>query len=83
MRTIIAKKGFADLSKVQRTTRWHELTGMMKTAAGGEEHVVSLMLHHKKANLFLYLQLGLKERVVLSCEKLVFICVRMSTSVCV
>ena len=78
MRKTRATKGFVDLKHSQKNVRVSELSSMMSKAAGGEEHVVSMMMHHKTANPKLYKAIGLKERVSLTCKKMVSICVRMT-----
>eukprot|EP00966_Prymnesium_polylepis_P087796 2031561-Prymnesium_polylepis.1 len=48
----------------------------MVAAAGGKEHVVPLMTHHKKANPTLYKLIGMKDRVSLSADVMVSIVVK-------
>ena len=78
MRVTKAKKGFGDLGHSQKDVRSKELSSMMVSAAGSEEHVVPLMVHHRKANPELYKQIGLKERNVLTVDALVSMCVRVT-----
>ena len=45
-----------------------------------EEHVVPLMVAHKKTNPELYKLVGLKERAVLTCDQMVSLVMRMTGS---
>ena len=78
VRAIKARKGFEDLAHAQRSARAKTLNDFMVTTAKGEEHVVALMTHHKKANPALYKQIGLKERTSLTTDQLVSIAVHMT-----